>query len=139
MSRSGTDLGIHGEVKDVSEDARGGPGRVVGTSGRCGMGRGTLEAVRDGLWENPGRSGTGRGTHPEVRDGPADSRRGPGRVGGATQRSGMRRRTLGVVRDRSGDPPEFPGRDGEPSGRCEMGWRTLEEVRNGTADPRGGP
>ena len=71
--------GTLGDVRDGSEDPRGGLGRFVGPSWRFGTVRETLGEVRDGLrdprggWGQVGRPsgrfGTGWGTLWEVRDG----------------------------------------------------------------------
>ena len=71
-------------VRDGSEDPRGGPGRVGGTS--VGLGR---------VWGPTERFGTGRGTHKEVRDGSGQPRGGLVWVGGPTRRSGKGLETLG--------------------------------------------
>ena len=56
MGRSRTGWGTLGEVRDGSEDPRGGPGRVGGPLERSGMGRGTLGKVRRTLREVRDRS-----------------------------------------------------------------------------------
>ena len=82
MGRSRMVLWTHG----------GDPGRVGRSSGKSGIGWGTLREVRDGLGDPrefpggvggpSGRSGTGRGTFREVVDRLGDSRGGSGMVGG---------------------------------------------------------
>ena len=47
----GTGLWTLKEVRDVSVDPQGGPGRVGGSTGRSGTSRGTLEVVRGTLRE----------------------------------------------------------------------------------------
>ena len=148
-------------------DPQGGPGRVVGPSGRFRTNWGTLGEVRDGSGVSQGRpgqfgcilrrSGTGWGTfrrsgrsrvhnrkygkgwgtHEEVWDGSVDTRGGPGRVGGILGRSGTGRETHVEVQDGSGDPRGGPERVKRPSGRSEMGRGNLGDVRYGSADPRG--
>ena len=126
-----------GEDLDGSGDLRGRPGRFGGPSGKSRTVGGTLGEVRDG-------SGDPRGVRDkswdpcEVQDGLKESRQGPGRVGGPSERSGTGWGTLGEVRDGSSYPCGGPGRVGRSSGRYGTVWGTLGEVCDGSEDPQGG-
>ena len=87
------------KVWDGSWDPWRGPGRVGVPSGKSETGLWTLEEVRDVFGGPSGRSGTVRGTLGEVREGSADSRGGPERVVGPSEKSRMGWRTLGEDRD----------------------------------------
>ena len=65
--RSGMGRKTHGEVRNGSEDPRGGLGRVRGPSGRSKTGRETLGEVREESGDS-GWSGPRRGTIREVLD-----------------------------------------------------------------------
>ena len=65
MGRCEMVWGTLGEVRDGSGDPRGGPGQIVGPSGRSRTGQRTLKEVRDGS-----------GTLAEVLDGSRDPRGG---------------------------------------------------------------
>ena len=78
------------------------------------------------------------GTLGDVRDWSRDSRGGPVRVGGSSERSWMGRGTLGEVEDVFEDGPGGPGWVGAPSGRSKgpsgrscTGQGTLGEVGTG--------
>ena len=163
--RSGKGRETLGEVRNGSQDPKGGSGRVKGASVRSGMGQGPFRGP--GRVEGPsGRSGTGRGalrrsrtgseTLPEVQDGSEDHRKfvgqagkvrdmlrdpqkGPGRVGGPSSRFGPGHGALREVRDGSRGPREGLGRVMGPSGRSGIGWGNLGEVRDRSGDLWGGP
>ena len=106
-----------GEVRNGSGDPRGGPGLVMGLTGRSGT-----------CWGLSMRFGTGRGALGEVRDGSEDPRGGLGRVGGPSRISGTSQ----------GNHQGCLGRFVALSGIAETVWRTLGEVRDYSLDPLGG-
>ena len=100
--------GDPGEVRDGSEDPRGGPGRVGGPSRRSGTGWGTLREFRNGSLDS--RGSLGRVGGPWGGSGRVgDPRGGPGRFVGPSDTSETGRRTLEDVLDGSMDSRGGPG------------------------------